>query len=141
MTTRTFASFDWSTLPANQTDANIGDIPPGKEVMDTIHLALVERGFVVTEVEQHSSYGWSFYIKIGEVFVWTMLQLSDSWLLVSDAPIGLLKRLIGRSNNAALTIACAELHAALSSTTLAQSIRWFTRDEFAKNPSGGVSEP
>lgn len=141
MKPRTFASFDWRTLPASETEENIGDAPPGREVMDVIQSALVARGFVVTEVEQHSSYGWSFYVKIEEVFVWTMLQLSDTWLLVTDAPVGFLQRLIGKNNNAALAGACSGLHAALSSSTLAQRVRWFTRDEFARDPSGGASEP
>lgn len=122
-------------------DENIGGLPPGKEVMNAIHSGLAKRGFVVTEVEQHSSYGWCFYIIVDDVWVWTMLQLSDTWLLISDAPVGWIQRLLGRRNSAALASACSGLHAALASSHSAKALRWFTRDEFAKNPAGGASEP
>lgn len=142
MGTRTFVTFDWPVPDDEEDVADRDVVPGGKSTMEAIRSAMSERGFKVTPVEQHDSYGWCFETKVGDVIVWSMLQSSDSWLLIVQAPLSWIQKLRGRNVDPALAEVSRALHECLSSLSGAQEVRWFTREEFESSKGrGGASAP
>jgi len=137
MEPRIFATFDWAVPEEEIASTDVEAVPPGKEIMEGIRSALINRGFNVSALYQHDSYGW-----IGDVSVWSMIQLSDSWLIISDAPVSWLQKLRGRSNAPALSEMSKAIHGCLLEQPLARSIQWFSHKEFLdKKGIGGANEP
>lgn len=142
MEPRTFVTFEWAEPDEERMGPDEEVIPAGGTIMRALRSAMVERGFNVTPVEQHDSYGWYFDTQIEDAAVWSMLQQSDTWLLISEAPVGLLQRLRGRNNAVALSKCAKALHACLSGLPLASGVKWFTREEFTHSKGArGASEP
>jgi hypothetical protein len=142
MEPRTFVTFEWAEPDEEKVGPDEEVTPAGGAIMRALRAAMLERGFSPTPVEQHDSYGWYFDTRIGDTTVWSMLQQSDTWLLISEAPVGLLQRLRGRNNAAALTECTHALHTCLSALPLASRMQWFTREEFTRSKgTGGANAP
>jgi hypothetical protein len=140
--TRTFVTFSWG-VPDDEEVGPDGDVvPAGRGIMEAIRSAMSKRGFESTPVEQHESYGWCFDTEVGNTRVWSMLQSSDTWLLISQAPLSWIQKLRGRSVEPALAEVNRALHECLCGLSAAQEIRWFTREEFESSKGqAGASAP
>lgn len=82
---RSFVTFD-STFEDDMVVDGEGDItaPSGRTIMDRLRQGLASAGFACTEVELHSSYGWSFEVGDDGEVIWCMLQFADPWLLITE---------------------------------------------------------
>jgi hypothetical protein len=142
METRTFVTFDWAAPDEEEVDSEGEVVPAGKDIMEAIRSAMSERGFKVTRVEQHDSYGWCFDTEVEGARVWSMLQSSDAWLLISNAPLSWIQKLRGRNVEPALQQVSRALHECLSGFSLARGMRWFTCEEFERGKGArGANAP
>ena len=142
MELRTFVSFEWSVAASDQLGPG-GEVivPAGRSIMETLRSEMAKSGFEITDVEQHESYGWSFETRVDGTRVWSMLQFSEPWLLITDAPVSWLGKLKGR-NNEPLSKVCAGLSQCLRNLPLASKVQWFTRKEFQQSGGqGGAAAP
>ena len=143
METRTFASFTWSKPEADQIGPD-GEVvvPEGKPILETLQRLMVKYGFDVTTVEPHDSYGWYFETAVDDLKVWSMLQFSEPWLLITQVRLGWVQRLKGVRAEPALAKVCAALNAGLHELPEANDVQWFTRETFQRNRgTGGADKP
>ena len=134
---RGFVSFDapFNTEPISDDKEH----PPGLDLVEYIVKALNASNLKTTEINQHDSYGWYFYVKLGENTIWCMLQLSDNWLLISESEVPFLKRLF-RKEVADLEhqCVCESIDCVLQDGQQFKNILWFTQDEFQSQAEGSA---
>jgi hypothetical protein len=143
MKPRTYATFEWSAEEKNIFSAS-GDvaIPGGRNILSVVRASLVQRGYNVSEVAQNESYGWSFQTEANGVRVWSMLQFSEPWLLITSVPLRWLQRIKGRPVSASLASVVNGLHECLRASSLASKLQWFSREEFERlEGNDGASVP
>jgi hypothetical protein len=132
MAQRNFVTFEWPTEDPDGREVGGEVVPGGRPIMEGVQQAVQSAGYVVSPVGQHDSYGWYFDAASGDDVVWSMLQYSEPWLLISDAKRPLLRRMLGRPSDAALSDLCRVIHGYLSQSPLAGNVQWFTSEEFAQ---------
>jgi hypothetical protein len=136
---RNFVTFD---SDSSQEEIILDDevIPPGKDIINSIHKELIKRGLSCSNVETHDSYGWYFEVKIADAIIWCMLQMSDNWLLISQQQLPFFKKIMGNNFDAEHHQICVEINNVLQSKSTYRNILWFTEKDF-KNQTNGISEP
>src|SRR5713226_10738539 len=140
MELRSFVTFDAPSL--EELDRS-DECPAGRQLAHLLSELLSRRGLDILEpVEQHESYGWYFVVAgARQQAVWCMLQLSDTWLLITKAELSLLKRLMGRRvDREAHRRVCEAIHAAASERADVTNVCWFTEREF-RTKAVGAREP
>ena len=139
---RNFVTFDWPSENPDEHEVDGEVVPGGRSIMEFVHRAIQSAGFSVSPVGQHDSYGWYFEANVGEVTVWSMLQFSEPWLLISEVRQPLLRRIFRRPSDTGLTELCEAIHNLLSRSPMASNLQWFTRDEFnQKKGKNGAPTP
>jgi hypothetical protein len=135
MELRSFLTFDApGDIPATGDES-----PAGRDLAVSLAQGVSRRGMKIVEaVAQHDSYGWSFVVAGEEKQpVWCMLQLSDTWLVITKGATPLFKRLLGRNVcRQAHRRVCEALHAATTERPGVSSVRWFTEREFQSEGVG-----
>ena len=139
---RPYAAF-FSKLPDDQKEHGEEIVAPGGQIiMQCLRGRLADRGFTTSEIEQHDSYGWCFEVDVDGSRIWCLLQFCEPWLLITDRNSGLLKRFIGRNDDAAHRKVCETFHEILLSDTSFSGVRWFTKVEFENSKGrGGHKSP
>ncbi len=142
MDQRKFVNFNWS---GEITEERIEDeevVPPGQGILERVRRGLVQRGFASSQVEQHDSYGWYIYTNVDGIKIWSMLQDSGPWLIITEAHYPFMHRLLGRTSPKPLASVCTAIHEVLGEVPECSSIQWFTRSEFQhKKGANGASSP
>jgi len=143
MELRTYVSFEWNEADDGEFDCDGSVIAPGgQQILEQIGDGLRERGFQVTDIDMHETYGWSFEVIAGRVPVWCMIQYAEPWLLVTNVPLQLLYWLRGRRPATQHSCVCAAVHDTLASCGRARAIRWFGRREYERGRGrGGADKP
>ena len=142
MEPRNFVSFDWPSEPHEEQEVDGEVVPAGRPIMARIRAALGTKGFEVSAVAQHDSYGWYFESNRDGVTVWSMLQYSDPWLLISEARHSVWRRLLNKTPQQPLGDVCNAIHEYLSNTSESTGIQWFSRSEFqSKQGKNGTPSP
>ena len=115
------------------------EAPPGKDIAELFKAALVQIGLTASAVEDHDSYGWAFTVKDDKNSIWIMLQLSDNWLLITQAHMPFLNRIFGGSSSDTIhRRVCEALHSTASGEKRIRNIRWYSLEEFqSKGPGAG----
>ena len=135
MSLRPFLAFD---AEASEPPAG-DDIPAGRELAEKLVEGAGRRGLrVLSPVEIHESFGWSFVIaEAGQPAVWCLLQCPDSWLLITRLQVPLSARLFGEAiDHETHRRVCGALHAAALERPEISNVRWFTKRDYQE---GGVA--
>ena len=134
---RTFITFD-ADFPDDAEFAASGDIvrPGGNAIMIALADALGGQGYKLSELVQHSFYGWAFTTgKDGEHYL--ILQFAGPWLLqagIQDAA----GRPVEEADRAFVDLLHTCHHILLADSRF-HNIRWFTREEYDKSAPGRAS--
>ena len=125
---RNFATFT-SSLPDDSVEAE-GEIvvPCGSDLMDLIRTAFHRFGYQVTEIDQHSSYGWFFYATGAEGCHWLMIQYPEPWLLMIQDSRAVWKRAFAGKADFERFINSS--HAIVQSVSEISDLRWVTEREW-----------
>ena len=125
---RNFATFT-SSLPDDSVEEE-GEVvvPCGRSLMDLIRTAFRHFGYGVTEIEQHSSYGWFFDATGAEGRFWLMIQYPDPWLLMIQDSRPAWKRTF--SGKADFERFINWSHAIVQSVSEISELRWVTEREW-----------
>ncbi|MEZ0275057.1 MAG: hypothetical protein ACAH88_09140 [Roseimicrobium sp.] len=129
MHTTPFATFE-SEFPDDSVEER-GDIvvPGGQNIMRDIYERLAAQGYLVSNFDQHSHYGWSFDLRGPEGNFWLLIQNPGPWLLTVHDSRMFWSRLFrkGQGGFAALIAQCSKC---LSSIPEISAISWMSRREF-----------
>ncbi len=139
---RTYATFT-SSLPDDQQEKD-GEIviPGGRNILGRLHDGLARRGFSVSEIKQHEDYGWCFEIVAPSCRIWCLIQFCEPWLLITDRCGGLLKRLLGVSDDSTHRKVCETFQDIIAEDSSFSELRWFTKAEFEETKGqGGHDKP
>ena len=143
MEIRTLAIFD-ADFPDDGRFAKSRDIerPHGHNVALALVDAFERNGFTVSEPEQHSFYGWAFFVSNRKASIRFLLQFPGPWLLLSEDRTPFLRRLMGGTasvHRQTLEI----LNQSLAHDRRFRDMQWFTRIGYEKrNPaSPGHRDP
>jgi hypothetical protein len=138
---RTYVSFEWDTADDGEFD-DAGNViaPGGQHILEHIRDGLRQRGFEITDIDMHESYGWSFEAIAERVPVWCMIQFAEPWLLITDVPLPLLFWVRGRRPSAQQSRVCTAIHDTLASGSRARTIRWFSRREYDQSRGRGEAD-
>jgi hypothetical protein len=123
-----FATFE-SDFPDDSVEER-GDIvvPGGQAIMRAIYDCLKNRGYRLSNFDQHSHYGWSFDLRGGEGSFWLLVQYPGPWLLtVKDSRMVWSRIFGGKIAFAELLGQCREC---LESIPQLRSISWMSREEY-----------
>jgi hypothetical protein len=143
MELRGFVSFEWDKADDGELDAAGNVIAPcGRQIIEQIREGLAQRGFEVTDVDLHETYGWSFDAIAGRVPVWCMIQYAEPWLIITDVPLPLVYWIRGRKPARQQSRVCSAIHEALTSGGSARMITWFSQREYNQSRGrGGADRP
>jgi hypothetical protein len=137
MAVKAYVTVD-ADFPRAPTPDGSPSLPPGLDLAEFLCQGLRTEGFTSPGVKQHDSYGWYFEVRTpAGVVVWSMLQLSDSWLLITRPLVPLLKRVFGESPDREHQTACDAIDAILRRDQRFRNIRWYTREEFLAQTTAG----
>lgn len=67
--------------------------PPGQRLASLLRDGLAALGFDVSQVAQHSFYGWSATVRKDNCKAWVLLQYAEQWTLIFDVRRTLLQYL------------------------------------------------
>ena len=145
MTVRAYVTFEDAQNPAIAVgDADNHDSPPpGRPLADDLTRGLQDGGLSPSyPVSQWEAYGWEFTMRADGRDVWFMLQSTawpagpDSpsdpageWLVLSDAPRGVLEKLRGVQFEKQHQKAMSVLASVLAQPRFT-NVQWFTKAEF-----------
>ncbi len=122
-----------SSLPDDSVEEGGNGVVPaaGRNIMDSLARCLRDSGHHVSEITQHSFYGWSFETQGPEGRFWHMLQHPDPWLLMVEDRRALHRRLFQRETP--FERALANCEAALRGLEHVSEAVWFTRADYARS--------
>lgn len=142
MNRRNWVSFK-STVPDDSEWTPAGDIsvPGGRTISTSIAAFLINRGFEVSSVEQHSFYGWAFDVRSDDCRAWCLLQDADPWLLIVEQRKGGLSWLRGSEPTARMETLLNTLGMLMSAESEYSSVCWYTRREYEAGHMGGAERP
>jgi hypothetical protein len=103
--------------------------------------ALKGVGFALSDVTQHSFYGWAFEIVLPKRTAWCLLQGGDPWLLLVEVRKRGLTGLFGSVVRNEVDSVLWAIDVALKGDTRFSSIRWFTKQEYESRCQGGADSP
>lgn len=128
MRVTSFATFE-SAFPDDSVEEG-GDIvvPGGETILRAIYDCLAARGYRVSNLEQHSTYRWSFDLCGKEGSFWFLVQHPERWLLtVHDSRMVWSRMFRGQADFVALIEQCC---ACLESIPQLSSVQWMSRTEY-----------
>lgn len=108
------------------------EIPLGRPIAEDLRARLAADKLVVSEVYQHSFYGWAFEVRFGRVTVWCMLQTPDAWLLITDVPGRWIDRLLGRAPDEKHQAVIDVLRGVLARPPF-HDAKWSTEEEYQRS--------
>jgi hypothetical protein len=136
---RNFATFG-SNLPDDSIESE-GEIvvPCGRGLMELIRSAFQLSRYEVTEIDQHSFYGWSFDATGAEGTFWLMIQYPEPWLLMIQDSRPIWRRAF--AGKADFEQFINRSHAIMQSVSEISDLRWVTEREWQElsrrtNPNG-----
>ena len=96
---RTYTTFE-ADFPDDAEFEEAGEIkrPGGLGIARVLCQMLQDRGFKVSEPEQHSFYGWAFVVRDEDLAFWFLLQFPGPWLLLSQNRTSLFRRLFSSTS-------------------------------------------
>ena len=134
---RSYVSFEDALTPVTVVSEDDSP-PPGRGIADELARGLESHGLALSHpVSQWEGYGWEFTVNVDGRHTWFMLQASDKWLLVSDAPRTLIERLRGVTTEDQHQKALATLATVLGSPRF--TVKWFTKADFESNNEAAAS--
>ena len=138
MTVRSFASFDAAIPSAQQVTASA--TVAGRQLLEFLTGQLRARGFTITPVARHDSYGWYAEVSVDRGVIWIMLQMSDNWLLITRPIAPILRRVLRSISQTEHQRVCEAIHNVLAADARFESIRWYTPEDF-QNKLRGSAQP
>jgi hypothetical protein len=96
--------------------------------MDLIRAAFRRSGYKASEIDQHSSYGWSFDATGSEGCFWLLIQYPEPWLLVIQDSRAFWKRAF--SGKGAFERFVSRSHLIVHSVPEICDLRWVTECEW-----------
>lgn len=142
MSTRNFATFEADFPDESQwTEDGSPLIPDGRSVAGVLAHALVNARLTVSEVSQHSFYGWAWEASFGKRKAWCLLQGGDPWLLIVEEHGGMLERLFRSETSGEFKEVLAVVDEAMKRDTRFSAVQWFTRKEYESGAGQGTESP
>jgi hypothetical protein len=142
MNTRNFVTFE-ADFPDESQWAEDGSplVPDGQSVARVLVQALVNAGLTVSELSQHSFYGWAWEANLRKRKAWCLLQGGDPWLLIVEQRGGMLERLLRGEESAELEEVLTVVDEAMKGDTRFSAVQWFTRQEYESGAGQGAESP
>lgn len=134
MELRTFTTFE-ADFPDDAEFAKSGDIkrPGGHNIALVLCEMLKRRGLKVANPQQHSFYGWAFFVSDDRLRFWFLLQSGERWLLLSQNKTSLLPRLFSSDSLSQHRRILETLNDIIAQDRRFQRVQWFTRRAFEKS--------
>ena len=130
---RNFITFDADLPDDSQWDAReVLLVPGGRTIAQVLHEFLCKRGYLCSDVAQHSFYGWVFGASNKTGFVRCLVQYPGPWLLMCEKSVSFLDRLFRRTPEPAPQEFLDTVYDVLSTDRRFSKVRWFTRDDFLR---------
>lgn len=128
MSVTPYATFK-SAFPDDSIEDN-GDIvvPGGQNIMRAIHNCLAARGYRLSDIEQHSHYGWSFDLRGEEGRFWLLVQYPEPWLLTVHDSRMIWSRIFGGEKRVCQLL--DQCRACLASIPQISAISWMSLKEY-----------
>lgn len=123
----------YATFKSSFPDDSVEDkgdivVPGGQTIMRAIHERLAARDYRLSEVEQHSHYGWSFDLRGKEGSFWLLVQYPEPWLLTVHDSRMIWSRVFGGQKQFCQVL--DQCCACLASIPQFSSISWMSREEY-----------
>ena len=143
MNIRTFVTFQADFPDDSQWDEDQNLLVAGGWTVATWLSQRLERsGCECSDVAQQSFYGWRFDACMDKQVIRCILQGGDPWLMICEARVSRMRRLMGLEDRAPLRDLLVAVHQVLAGDSRFSVIRWLTREEYESGrESLGVDSP